>query len=285
MSEFDGFKERLNVVLAKAAFANFLVRDADVQRDALETVESFRETTIALKQKAIQIGDEQRANWLLGWQCVLSAVVHELKMWAALKGGDAGAAWDQLVFAQGALLDALRAHPLLEDQRHHIERLELIERMIFPPQRFMSAGMLVRRAECTICGRSVEDCDHIVGLPYMGEICRRRLLEVEPDHVALVERPANKHCRITHHREAGGRRDQMTWRLEPDETSTIDTPDDQLLVESVILSDDGTDIVTDLYRQPPISFARRSDSTICGADGWSGWDARRGLAYSPTPTR
>jgi len=52
----------------------------------------------------------------------------------------------------------------------------------------------------------------------MGELCGCTLTGVMADHVSFVEVPANKMCRVTHFSDAGGRRNKMTWRLEPNES-------------------------------------------------------------------
>ncbi|NML91551.1 hypothetical protein HHL26_21165 [Sphingobium sp. TB-6] len=90
-----------------------------------------------------------------------------------------------------------------------------MEKWFFPPQVFMSAGLIVKRQECSLCGDDYEKCDHIAGRPYMGRLCAVVLKEVTPDHVALVEAPANRRCRITAFSVPGGRRNRMTWVVTP----------------------------------------------------------------------
>jgi hypothetical protein len=70
-----------------------------------------------------------------------------------------------------------------------------IEELVFPPQVFFSAGLVVQKSICSICGTEYGDCFHVVGRPYMRELCRRILTNVVPDHVAIVNEPANKRCR------------------------------------------------------------------------------------------
>lgn len=50
----------------------------------------------------------------------------------------------------------------------------------------------------------------------MGEFCRCILRDSAPDHVAIVKEPANKQCRIVYFNAEGGKRNRMTWRVEPD---------------------------------------------------------------------
>lgn len=96
-----------------------------------------------------------------------------------------------------------------------IERLDKLEKLIFPPQVYLSIGTVVHRKFCSICNDDYAKCDHIAGRPYWGEFCHTILKDVVPDHVGIVEQPANKLCRVTHFDDAGGRRNRMSWKLEP----------------------------------------------------------------------
>jgi hypothetical protein len=140
-------------------------------------------------------------------------------MWLRLKQDDPDAAWDQLVDAQGQTILAVRAHEGFRNLEHRHRRLEVIEQIVFPPQVFLSAGLIVKRQECSICQADYEDCEHIVGRPYMGEFCFRILQNAEAHHVSIVEEPANKRCRVLTFADDGGRRNRMTWRLEEIESS------------------------------------------------------------------
>lgn len=60
----------------------------------------------------------------------------------------------------------------------------------------LSPGYIVRAAECSICHLDPEDCVHIVGRTYSGEVCRRILTEVDLLEFSLVGRPAQPDARI-----------------------------------------------------------------------------------------
>ena len=117
-------------------------------------------------------------------------------------------------------------------------RLDAIEKLVFPPQIFLSTGMIVRSEICSICEKDYADCEHLVGMPYWGRFCFRRLKDIRPDHVAIVEEPANKLCRLTHFSAEGGMRNRMTWRIEPSETQAETLADGQkgLLTKAILLT-------------------------------------------------
>jgi hypothetical protein len=60
----------------------------------------------------------------------------------------------------------------------------------------MSPGMLVREAECSICGRDPDLCEHIKGRVYDGETCVRIVKQVDLLEVSFVARPAQPDARI-----------------------------------------------------------------------------------------
>lgn len=99
----------------------------------------------------------------------------------------------------------------------HNKKLEAIEELVFPPQVFISSGMIVGKQECSICGAEYGDCNHLVGKPYMGRFCYIIAKDLSLDHVSIVEHPADKRCRVQHFDVEGGTRNRMTWKIEPKE--------------------------------------------------------------------
>lgn len=60
----------------------------------------------------------------------------------------------------------------------------------------LSPGYIVRAAECSICHVDPEDCGHIAGHTYGGEVCHRILTELDILEVSFVGRPASPDARI-----------------------------------------------------------------------------------------
>ena len=168
-----------------------------------------------MKSEAISAEQEEVANILLGYECCFDLLMHELRMWLLLKQEDPDGAWDELIAAQDSALYAARAHSGFGHVIQHYRRLEKIEELVFPPQVFVSAGMLIQRKKCSICNADYEDCEHFAGMPYMGEFCYSIVEEASLDHVSVVDHPADKRCRITEFNVQGGKRNRMTWRIDP----------------------------------------------------------------------
>jgi len=195
-----------------ARFLN-ITTGLEIQTGAIEVLD---ETLVTLKEKkatSIQAKDEDLANAVLGCECVAKAIRCELQMWISLKKDDPHAAWDFLVAAQLASMDAARSHSGLQHWSKRHERLSLIQDLIYPGQIFMSPGGEVIGARCSICDAEYGDCDHIRGRPYMGEFCRRIIYRMKLTEVSVVDEPANRLCRVVEMDCDGIRRDTLTWRV------------------------------------------------------------------------
>lgn len=60
----------------------------------------------------------------------------------------------------------------------------------------LSVGAIVQESECSICSRDPDDCEHIAGRLYDGEVCATRITKFGVDHVAIVGRPNMPDARI-----------------------------------------------------------------------------------------
>ena len=199
-----------------------IARASELQQAALEALEQLIPKIAKEKARAVKDKNEDYANMLLGCECVAAALIAELKMWILLKQEEPDAAWDQLVSAQNASSAAARAHDGFSHLAIYHQRLESIEQLVFPSQVFLSVGIIVKRLECSICGCEYEDCEHLIGKPYMGQFCSVIIHKAELEEVSIVEKPADKRCRIQHFSTEGGSRNRMTWRIEKDGESSCE---------------------------------------------------------------
>ncbi|MGA8540313.1 MAG: hypothetical protein WB566_12495 [Terriglobales bacterium] len=213
------FVKEFNKLVGECEVFICITRDSELQKEARNKLENELARISAEKKLAIARDDEDYANLLLGCECMASALMAEIKMWLLLMEGRPDEAWDALVAAQDGMSGALRAHQGFGHLNHHIQRLDAIEHLVFPPQVFLSTGMIVSQQVCSICGKEYEDCDHVKGRPYMGRFCAVTLIPSKVDHVAIVDNPANKICRVLRFSTEGGYRNRMTWRVEPGENS------------------------------------------------------------------
>src|ERR1035437_3189403 len=209
------FVSEFNKIIDECAIFTCITRDGGLQRQARTRLDDLLTAISSEKASAITANNVDYANLLLGCESVAKGIAAEITMWLLLKEGRPDAAWDQLVTAQASIADAPRAHRGFSHLTDHLDRLKAIEQLVFPPQVFLSTGFIVQRQICSICEGDYEDCQHIKGRPYMGKFCTVTLIPSAVDHVAFVENPANKRCRILKFSVEGGQRNRMTWLVEP----------------------------------------------------------------------
>ena len=212
----------------------FLTRDSRLQRDAIAALEQLVAELEGYRAAAAAKRAETEANILLGLRTAANGLIEELRVYLLLKAEDPDQAWDALVRSQAAFAAAMRAHASFAYLAAKADHLRALERYLFPPIQFVSAGLIVREQVCSICRADYSACDHLAGRPYCGQFCTVILKQAEPDHIALVDEPANRHCRITAIGTATGRRNVMTWRVTPPKAGDTPYVEGELIADSII---------------------------------------------------
>ncbi|MCI0485917.1 MAG: hypothetical protein L0229_04875 [Blastocatellia bacterium] len=191
----------------------FMARGKEFQEEAVQKLVALKQQASDLKAELIASCDEQSANLLLSLEEAIEALCYELRMWIALKEDDPNSAWDCLISAQSAMLTAIQSHSAVSHLEGYVQRLHFLEKILFPPQTFLSPGIVIEESKCSICGEEYGECDHLKGKPYMGRICAKEITKAKIRECSLVEEPANRHARILRFTDGGITRDVMTWRI------------------------------------------------------------------------
>lgn len=212
--EIDEILAKFSEVAEQAQTLTFVTRDQGLQSEAVDAIDGFLHVLANEKESRVAKGNEDHANLILGLQFACQSLRSELSMYLALKNDRPEDAWNHLVDAQVELGASLRAHESLRHVRNNLRKLLAIEKLMFPPQTFMSIGSVVHRERCSICQEEYSQCDHIVGRPYMGELCSIICEDIELREISLVEEPADKRARVVYFSDKGKKRNKMTWRLE-----------------------------------------------------------------------
>ena len=216
MDDFaSSIADRCKEIIEGNQHFRYLTRSEFLQADAVQELSSLRLEITQEKSRYIEALDESQANLLLGYECVVDGLISEIQMCILLKQGNPDTAWDSLISSQQNYSAAVRAHDQLTHFTHQARRLEYVERLMFPPQSFMSPGYVATVHTCTICSQDYSECEHIKGKPYMGEFCYVELGEIEMEEVSLVYEPANKHARVVVIGTEDGMRNCMTWEIVP----------------------------------------------------------------------
>ena len=213
LTAMNDFQEYFNSVVTECQRFCYVTRAEEFQIQACETLEELLMKTKVLKGKVIANEYEDLANALLSFEMLAKALINELNMWIALKKDKPGVAWDYLVEAQMVTISAMQAHSVAGFLSDYANHLYALEEHLFPNHLFFSIGAIVIKAVCSICGQDYGECEHLVGRPYMGKLCHQEVQEYDLEEVSIVDKPANKHCRITNFTKNGITRDTFTWKI------------------------------------------------------------------------
>ena len=183
-----------------------------LQQDALKKLTVLKDEVTVSKNKMIKLGDEDSANALLSLESTIIAHVSELEMWIAFKENEPHKAWNSLINAQDAVRNAMRAYDISPHLERYSNKLLKLEILLFPPQLYYSPSFITKSEKCSICGEDYDECDHIVGKAYMGQICCRIIEDFEElKEISIVKEPANTRSRILTVMADDTARDTLTW--------------------------------------------------------------------------
>ncbi len=202
-------------VIHEAETLSFMARASELQAEKVEFLDKYLKQLRCVKAGFQDDTNEYGANIVLALELLTRAIRSELVMWLLLKREEPEKAWDSFIDAQGLAAAASRVHEVDQIALCRMPMYEVIEKVIFPPQMFFSSGFITKYRTCSICGSSYDDCDHLAGMPYIGELCTIIIKEVaEILEVSVVDKPADKQCRVTDFADQGHYRNKMTWRLD-----------------------------------------------------------------------
>jgi len=190
------------------------VRDAALQRQAAADLDAYLEVLGRAKADCQAAQRSDAANVALGMHCFALSVRCFLQMWIELRDDDPGSAWDSLVNSQVNARMAMRISQSFAEQLEGlVRRLDAVEQVVFPAIQFVSPSMVVSGTKCSLCNAAFHECSHVSGLAYNGEFCVEVVDGIKSvDHIALVEHPRDKRCRLTECFERGHVLDAFTLR-------------------------------------------------------------------------
>jgi hypothetical protein len=215
----DEFNEAAQNAQAKA----FITIGIEIQEKEILVLQKYITHLIEVKAEFIGREMESEANLVFCIVGSLLAVQHELQMLVNIKSDKMSAAWGSLIYAQTVLGPVIRNYPLenTDSMERYLNRLVTYEKLLFPQMEFFSAGYIIKKSQCSICKEDPEDCDHLKGKLYMGELCYRIIVEADLLEGSTVKNPANKLCRTLAYQIDGKTYDPLTLR----ETNAIPQKD------------------------------------------------------------
>lgn len=206
----------------------FIARDKAILDEQIKILEDIVHDIEKTKNKFIARQDEDNANKWLSMEEAASSILNGLIMFTKLKENNPESAWNYLISAQNHAYWSSNAYELPNTtiQRDCSNHFYNVERVLFPPQVFLSMGMIVAESICTICQKQTSECEHICGEVYMGKMCGQTYTKIESvEEVSMVNDPADKRCRVTRYQKNSMNINTMTLISEPvNETFSNETP-------------------------------------------------------------
>lgn len=193
----------------------YITRDIQFFPPDIQDLRNLKKEIEKTKTECIKEENENKANLMLSCECLVDAIICELQMWMQLKKEDPNAAWISLVTGQNHILSSISAADIPDiEQGDYYKKLEQIEKIIFPPQTYMSTGMVVEGTKCSLCDDDYAKCDHISGQPYMGQFCCQVVHKIKKmNEVSIVDHPFDKRCRVTSTKEGDISTDLMSGKI------------------------------------------------------------------------
>ena len=175
-----------------AKFACY-TRGIEFQERSIEELKSFKSEIETQKGKAVSSGDNDNSNAFESLNLVTQSMMCKFEMWVNLKNENFDDAWDSLVDAQNNAVWSMQAHEINGHLTRYISQLNLLEKVLFPPQLFFSDRSVISKSDCSICGKSIDECEHLKGKFYMGKQCVEIIGQIDKIHAFdIVKDPANK---------------------------------------------------------------------------------------------
>lgn len=218
MNKYEVFLSRQKEIIKKAENLTCITRATILQEEIIIALDSVLKIIETQKQESIDNKNEDDANAFLSIQCALNALKANIKTFVLIKNGFPDQAWDSLISAQDYAVSAILAHPInahLENE--YCPHLEVLEKILFPPQNFMSISITTQEEICSICNKEYSECEHVSGIAYMGKFCQIIITKIKKiNECSIVDNPADKKCRITHQHINGKRVNIISLLDEPD---------------------------------------------------------------------
>ena len=175
----------------------FITRDITIFEKQKLELEKLHKEIKETKEKFISEQNEDESNKFLSLENLCLAILSGIAMFIKIKQNDPNGAWSDLIEAQNNTYWSNNHYELSGNlQRECIIHFNNIEKILFPPQTFVSMSMASVKSKCSICDEDFTICEHIRGEAYMGVSCTEICTEFKDiHHVAIVDHPDDKRCR------------------------------------------------------------------------------------------
>lgn len=196
-SKIEQFIEHYNDVLLKSQNIAYFVRGKEFQEREIERINELIDKFDSIKNECKEANIEEKANLIQCLKYVAISIKNELMFILNLKNDEIDLAWDNLIVAQNMIELSRKNQPYNRDYLiGYQNKLLAYEQILFPKITFHSRGCIVGETQCSICNQNYNECSHIKGKLYMGELCSEIIYKIlELEEVSIVDNPDDKRCR------------------------------------------------------------------------------------------
>ena len=167
--------------------------------DGISELSKKLDTLKKLKNIFQKRNDEKTANRLLLEELITEADICFLKFSEAFVRNKFGRAWDEIHTSLNNYGFAIKVADQIEfKSKENLEKFEKCKEIIeqFPQQWFMSTEILIKKIECSVCGKDIRECNHLKGRVYNGEYCCGIVKDMEIKAASIVTNPMDPRCRV-----------------------------------------------------------------------------------------
>lgn len=163
-----------------------------------QSVTRIKQLLSEVKQELVVQGNQAGAKTIWCYEQILKIQNQYLDAFQKLKSEKFYDGWCSLERVE-IEQNCLHRHLSIKDDEYMLRFIEKHTQQLqtlFPYKYFISPGMLIPEAECSICHkrRSIRKfCGHILGDIYDGEMCVRHVKNASLLEVSLVQNPAQKY--------------------------------------------------------------------------------------------
>lgn len=207
-----------------------------------------------LRQEAISIQDEEKANYYWCLKTVYDIQKGFVSAVNNIKNKNYEDAWctfERVDIKLGYLENNFNVSK--ENDEFHMAWIgKMIKeyQKLFPYVHFLSRECIIKSEECSICGKPISlrhSCGHKTGKLYMGELCFRKVTDMELKKLAIVNDPFDKYAYIN------PQNNEYSYRMLEVLMTKIESPYDGFFVKTIKVL------------KPEYRHVGRNDKCPCGS--------------------
>lgn len=194
------------------------LREIEIIHSDLEKLQAIEESIFNNKKTAVVDKNNglSKEYWCI--QQIFEANKYFLKAFNEMKDAKYYKGWCSLEKAELRIQFVSRYYDILNDEYKIKFINEQIAKFqsIFPYKVFFSTEFLEKKIQCSICDAVItprKKCEHEVWEIYDGEMCSRRISDMELLGIAIVENPVHKYAVAFLPNETGENKDHYDYSL------------------------------------------------------------------------